>query len=231
MNNVVLSITKKSWASNINHDTISERNPKILEVVKKILKRDDYVCYFCDFRSEEFQELHHIDDDPSNYEEKNLVTACPFCHQCYHLNLVGNSDSGRLIWMPELTQQQLNHLCRSIFVIMHYEAIKDDGIVVDDSIIGAARHLTISLENRVMSLERNLDVDGCSNPTVLAQVLINMSEKDYQNRSSFLKNVRLLPYKSRFTKAIDYYADNIYKDTLRVDNWVNLIKDYNENKK
>lgn len=225
-NDILLSSNKKSWKVGISHDTELERDPKKLEHVKKIIKRDNGVCYYCDFKSDKFQEIHHLDNDPNNYDHSNLVTVCPFCHQCYHLNIVGNSDSGRLIWLPEISQQELNHISRIFFIVLHYNM--NGGRGVSDHLLSAVRHITAALENRVLTFERIFDSEGCSNPTILSQVLISMTDEQYNKRAEFLKDVRLMPYKSRFANQIAYYADNIFKDEYDIDKWESLYDKYKD---
>ena len=44
----------------------------------KILVKFNHQCVVC---SESLHEVHHIDEDPSNHDEDNLIVLCPNCHQ------------------------------------------------------------------------------------------------------------------------------------------------------
>lgn len=54
--------------------------------------------------------------------EEHIVTAgkakylCPLCHSCLHLDVAGRKKAGRVIWLPEIPQAQLNIMCLSMFV-------------------------------------------------------------------------------------------------------------------
>jgi len=86
------------------------------ETRQRIFQRDNHECQYCGFQSEKFQLIHIKDGDLQNKSDKNLVTSCIFCHQCFHVDKVADMKSGTLIWLPELTQAQVHHLARSIYV-------------------------------------------------------------------------------------------------------------------
>ena len=44
----------------------------------KILVQFNHQCVVC---SAPYHEVHHIDEDPSNHDEDNLIVLCPNCHQ------------------------------------------------------------------------------------------------------------------------------------------------------
>lgn len=71
----------ETWRSNINEE-ITEEEWKVLRI--KILERDRYVCNYCDFRSEKWQVVHHIDGNPKNNQDANLETICPMCNLIHH---------------------------------------------------------------------------------------------------------------------------------------------------
>jgi 5-methylcytosine-specific restriction endonuclease McrA len=45
-----------------------------------ILARDNYLCQVCGQRRNHMS-VHHIDENPENHDENNLVTVCPTCHR------------------------------------------------------------------------------------------------------------------------------------------------------
>jgi len=55
-----------------------------LSLRKKILERDGYTCQYCDYRSEKYQVIHHLDENPNNNVEDNLVTVCQMCNLILH---------------------------------------------------------------------------------------------------------------------------------------------------
>ena len=59
---------------------------------KRILKRDDYTCAYCGYRSEKRQNVHHIDGNPKNNDDSNLEVVCPDCHKVMHAGLWSLED-------------------------------------------------------------------------------------------------------------------------------------------
>jgi len=55
---------------------------------KRILKRDNYACVYCGYKSEKYQIVHHIDGDPENDKNENLQVICQMC------NLIEHSGQG-----------------------------------------------------------------------------------------------------------------------------------------
>jgi hypothetical protein len=51
---------------------------------KRILQREDSTCQFCGYRSEKYQIVHHLDEDPRNNEDENLTTICQMCNLIMH---------------------------------------------------------------------------------------------------------------------------------------------------
>lgn len=47
---------------------------------RSILERDQYCCQVCG-RQRSRMTVHHIDEDPTNHDDNNLVTVCPTCHR------------------------------------------------------------------------------------------------------------------------------------------------------
>ena len=51
---------------------------------KLILERDNYTCIYCGYKSDKYQIVHHIDDNPTNDDEDNLQTVCQMCNLILH---------------------------------------------------------------------------------------------------------------------------------------------------
>lgn len=210
---VLLSATRSSWQVSPEHGSEMDKSAKMKEVRDSILSRDAHTCYYCGFKAQKWQEIHHLNDDHSDFSTNNLTTVCALCHQCYHLGLAGSTGGGEVIWLPELTQVQLNHLVRSIFVAM-----------VDESgpLFSSANSFYGSLQSRAIFMEQNFAA-GASDPASLGQVLLKMKKDEYEKRSEFLKNIRLLPKEARFGPQIKYWADVVYKDVSPIA-WEHLLK-------
>jgi hypothetical protein len=86
----------KQKISENHHDVKLEKNPMwkggksfekytlqwTKELREKIRKRDNFVCKICGItQNERKMEVHHIDYDKQNCDEKNLITLCLNCHR------------------------------------------------------------------------------------------------------------------------------------------------------
>lgn len=76
--------------------------------------RDGGACRYCGFRSLRYQEVVVIGGNARDVD--TMATACQFCHQCLNLTRVSSMRSGVLIWLPELTQADLHHVMRGLYL-------------------------------------------------------------------------------------------------------------------
>lgn len=83
-------------------------------VQRTVWNRDLHACVFCGFRAGRYQQVVVTGGNARDVD--GMVTACLFCHQCLHLPLVSAMDSGVLIWFPEMTQAQLHHVARELYM-------------------------------------------------------------------------------------------------------------------
>ena len=182
---------KKANASNkrAGHGLI---NGKLAPDLKqKILERDDYTCRCCGFRAEKFQEIHFLDDNHKNTDEKNLVTTCIFCHQCFNLDKVSAMRSGMLVWLPEIPQYRLSHIARSIYVARIGQGPVSDAARSTLDLIMARRE---EAKNRIQT----------DDPEILSLVLQDyLGPKHYYNRKKKLEGLRLFPLDRRIIKEAD----------------------------
>lgn len=214
---LLLGAARASWLAPINHGSELDNTKKLVQVRDKILKRDNCTCQYCGWRSERFQEIHHKNHNHKDYREQNLATICPLCHQVFHLSSAAITEGGEIIWLPELSQEQLNQLCIAIFI-----AEKSGNKKKWE---GPAKRLFNALNSRADFVNNNL-ADKASDPGVFAETLLKLTKEQYENRYSFVKNLRLLPFSSRFISQIEYWSTADYKD-LPLDNWLDLIpKDF-----
>lgn len=208
--NLTLSATRASWQIPAYHGTEQDKSMK--EVRLKVLERDRNICQCCGFKASKWQEVHHLNDDHTDKSMSNLATVCCFCHQCFHLGLAGSTAGGMLIWLPEMSQIELHHLCRALFVAMRDEKGK---------MSTSASSLFMSLESRGVFMEQHFAA-GASDPAVLGQAFLKMKPDEYDKRVDFLKNIRLLPQRSRFEPQVKYWAETVFRD-LTPESWERLV--------
>ena len=204
---LVLSSSRSSWQVSAGHCSDSDKSfPQDLR--KELLARDRNTCAFCGWQSAKGQEIHHLNDDHADLSRENLVVSCPLCHQCHHLGTAGISDGGRMIWMPEITQVELNHLCRILFVAMSSK---------DESYASSAKTLFGSLESRTTLLEQQM-TSGASDPSFWAQAFVMMDREAYLSRAERLSGIRLLPSYRRFAPLGKIWGDTISVN-LPMESW------------
>lgn len=217
-NNRILKLTstRSSWRIPAQHGTELDKNKEMKAVRKEVLDRDNCTCYYCGFKSERHQEIHHLDHNHENFALNNLTTVCPLCHQVFHLSTVGDTGGGSIIWLPEISQVDINNLCRAIFI-----ALKSG----QDEWVNTAKSLYVSLESRKHFVSNALGNDAI-NPMTLAQSLLKMPKEYVEEKSSeFLAPLRLLPSVTRFDIQVDYWASVQYKDLPVGDDWKKIIPD------
>ncbi|MDO8954495.1 MAG: type IVB secretion system protein IcmJDotN [Gammaproteobacteria bacterium] len=93
-----------------------KQNPTFRKIRADILTRDKHTCRFCGYRSA-LIEVVNADNNYSNNKKANLICACTLCAKCtlldaYTLDYAG---SDKMIYLPEISQEQLNQLCRVLF--------------------------------------------------------------------------------------------------------------------
>lgn len=163
----------------------------------KVFQRDRYTCHFCGFQARLFQEIVNLDYDFTNNRLSNLVTACCFCAQCFFIESVGvgGYGGGTLIYLPELTQPELNSLCHVLFC----------AITNDTGYKSSAQNIYRSFKFRSQIVEEKYG-EGTSDPAIFGQLIIDSGASSKETADKLLKNIRLLPSRAKFRKQIERWA-------------------------
>lgn len=161
------------------------------DLKSRIFERDGHACRYCGFISKKYQEIHFLNQDKNDHAEKNMVTTCIFCHQCFHLEDVNGMKSGVLIWLPEIEQADLHHIARAIYV-----ARISQGPVAE-----AARKSLDAIMARREEAKNRISTD---NPYILSMVLSDyLGPSHYALRERKLKGIKLFPLDRRLIKEAD----------------------------
>ncbi|MDF2690149.1 MAG: icmJ [Gammaproteobacteria bacterium] len=93
-----------------------KQSQKFKAVRAEILQRDKHCCQFCGYKTS-LLEVLNADNDYANNKKSNLICACTLCAKCslldsYSLDYAGGD---KIIYLPEISQEQLNQLCRVLF--------------------------------------------------------------------------------------------------------------------
>lgn len=174
-------------------------DPAFRAFEKKIFTRDNYSCQFCGFQAREYQDVVNLDHDYRNNKMSNLATACCFCSQCFFLESVGVGDygGGTLIYLPEITQGELNSFCHVLFC----------AITNDTGYKTTAQSIYRSFKFRSQVIEEKFG-EGSSAPSAFGQLLIECGVDSSDTSDALLADVRLLPSRAKFRKQIEHWAAN-----------------------
>jgi intracellular multiplication protein IcmJ len=179
----------------------SDENFKSFE--KKILDRDNYTCQFCGFQAKLYQDVINVDGNYNNNKLSNLSTACCFCSQCFFIESVGvgGYGGGTLIYLPELTQPQLNSLCHVLFC----------AITNDTGYKSSAQTIYLGFKVRSQQVEDKFG-EGTSDPAIFGHLLIDSATLDSEKLSKVFNGIRLLPSRAKFRKQIEGWAANALEE-------------------
>jgi intracellular multiplication protein IcmJ len=179
---------------------LRKADPAFSAFSQAIFDRDDYTCQFCGFRAKTYQEVINLDNNYNNNARSNVVTACCFCAQCFFIESVGLQEfgGGAVIYLPKMTQNDLNALCHVLFFSM----------VNATEYQNEAQNLYRTLTLRSKMVEKFLS-EGMSDPAVLGKMLIDAYiEGDRQRISEqVLRDLRLLPSRDKFNTQIVEWAN------------------------
>ena len=175
--------------SNCNH-------LKFLRARKKTFFRDNYICQCCYFYDISNQQLHYYDENFSNINLTNLATICPLCSQTFRINDLSRRKKSALIWLPELSQKNLNSLIRALLIVKYRSSTEFLAKQLIDT-----KHietkLNLALQEFVTLFQyRNSKAKSkirTNDPFILARALLSLSHSEYESREQYLAGLRILP--------------------------------------
>jgi intracellular multiplication protein IcmJ len=176
-----------------------EIDPAFNKVKASACQRDRHICQYCDFQSIRHMDVANLDGNYKNNQLANLITACPFCMQCHFLHMAGKTEKsgGKIIFLPNVTQSQLNALCHVLFC----------AIVNGTSYAQEAQNTLNQLRLRSNKVDTVLG-KGLSEPSMLGQMLLDTPIK--KNKAEIihatLKDLRLLPSMKKFERFVGQWS-------------------------
>jgi intracellular multiplication protein IcmJ len=174
---------------------------------ERVHKRDHYSCRYCGFTCAEMMEVVNLDGDYHNNSLFNLMTACGFCTQCFFLESIGKADfgGGTFIYLPEISQGQLNALSHMLFTSM----------AAGNTFAKQARNIYLSLRLRIQIVEEKLGA-GLSRPSALGAVLVEANQKTLLALHPDIAGaLRILPSFTAFARMIQRQMYSSF-DTLLI---------------
>jgi intracellular multiplication protein IcmJ len=193
MHELQLAVNLMGWRTYIRR-----REDKLFQsVIAKILRRDSYTCQYCGFQAKEYQEIVNLDGNYTNNKFSNLITACCFCAQCLFIESIALDEmgGGQLIYLPEMTQAEVNAFCHVLFCAM------GNGTGYQDT----AQSIYRSFKFRSQPIENKYGT-GTSNPSVLGQLLLEHRPQKEKPDRAVLKDLRLLPSYTKFKVQLEAWA-------------------------
>lgn len=180
-----------------------KNDPAFLEVAKRIYVRDVYTCQYCGFQAKEYQEIVNADGNYANNKLSNMITACCFCTQCLFLQAVGLDEmgGGQLIFLPEMSQADVNSFCHVLFCAMGNNTNYHD----------TAQAIYRSFKFRSQPIENKFG-PGTSNPSVMGQIILETQGRSPEKQIEILTDIRLLPSHTKFRVQLDTWAAAALKE-------------------
>lgn len=168
---------------------------------KKILDRDNHTCRFCGFYDKQYQEVINIDHHYKNNHPNNLATACAFCAQCFFIDSVGLAPQtgGTVIYLPEISQGDLNHLMRTLFCTSDR----------DTAYRGKLKSVILSFNDRAQAVTHCFGPNS-DQPNIFGQSLLDAHLPQNAYQHPLIKHLRLLPNKKAFNEQIDYWKQTVF---------------------
>lgn len=193
MLNLQLAVNLNGWRIFIRR----REDKAFLPVADKILLRDNFTCQYCGFQAKEYQEIVNRDGNYANNKYSNLITACCFCSQCLFIESIGLDEmgGGQLIYLPEMSQAELNSFCHVLFCAM------GNGTGYQES----AQSIYRSFKFRSQLIENKFGA-GTSNPGTLGQLILEYQSKNPEAKIDLLDDLRLLPSYTKFKVQLDTWA-------------------------
>lgn len=178
-----------------------KRNKRFLAAQEKVFARDKHTCRYCGFFSEKYHTVINHDQNYANNKASNLVTACSLCAQCFFLDSIGrdNKTGGFLIYLPEVSQSDLNHFCRVLFSSM----------LRDAPYRGKLQSTYLSLKDRTSIIDELFGPDS-HDPNIFGQTLIDSNLSDKIENNPVVEHLRLLPNRSSFKEEAYYWKTSVF---------------------
>ena len=202
---------------------------------KKTFTRDNYICQCCHFYDKSNQLLHYCDDDFSNINLSNLVTICPLCCQTFRINDLSRRKQSTLIWLPELSQKNLNSLIRALLIVKYRKSTVFLAKQLNDT-KNLENALNLVLQEFVTLFQYRLSKANTkihtNDPFILARALLSLSHSEYEVREQYLAGLRILPsevltstlYSATKNMVESWFKRNGSFRGLSPTTWPNLFK-------
>jgi len=194
---IKLTAKRGNWQQFVSR----KANKNFLEVRDKAFSRDDYTCRYCGFQSKQYQEVVNIDQNYQQNVLDNLATACQFCTLCFFVDSIGldGKSGATIIYLPEISQPDLNHFCRTLFCSMLREAPYK----------GKLQSAYLSLMDRAKPVE---DIFGpnSQDPVVFGQAIVDGNLTPEQQNGPIFQELKVLPIRKFYKTQAEYWKSTVF---------------------
>ncbi|MEJ7745218.1 MAG: HNH endonuclease [Luteimonas sp.] len=185
-------------------------------------------CWYChvSFGQTEMFEVHHLDGDHGNDGQDNVVLICLLCHIPWHLDLVIQTwahDPGRIIYLPEVSQQELNAMLYAVF--FHSEATIDRSpenkrVEESERVAAAVYERLAARDVDVEQVHGQVERPGLSKVHAMVRTLQSLDAAEYARRESLFDGCRYLPpWSPMLALAPSFALNGAMFNRLQIDSW------------
>lgn len=166
-----------------------------IQFKQTVQERDQHCCALCSFQAKKYQEIAPRPGVSANQairmNESDWMTVCQFCQQTLDVAIAADMKSGVLVWLPEISQSDLNNMARALYV-----ARVSQGPMAD-----AARKINDALLSRREAAKERI---GSDDPALLKVVLDDyLEDRHRKDVSGKLNGIRLFPLDKRAVRDGD----------------------------
>jgi len=182
------------------HAAKGKTQRQIANLREAVIVRDKKKCRCCGVSSKKLA-VYPLNGNPNTYTEKNLITVCPICKDALSGGAVHGVSKGTMIFLPSLTQAELNWLFFAISKAVKTKGVTaSHGLKVYDDLLGLSKVVESTWGN------------NSSDPNTIKQTLKRLSPKDYANRNKIFYGMRYLPNTDVYDDEIDDIISNDFRD-------------------
>lgn len=220
----IFGVKRKLWRMDDEHAQTADDEFK--KVREEILIKANFTCHFCDFRAINFQEVHHLDNNHQNNDPSNLICTCTLCHLVHHIGMLAMKNGGFIAPIPELTQTEINHLCRAHFVLELMTPASQGGSELVDARKMLAGMYSIFQDRADQLKSIHPEASSLYN---FAETLAVMDEQQYDKRAQIFDGLRIIPTPTAFhPNQLEFYAKPTFR-FFNAEKWKGLANQILDN--
>lgn len=213
---IIPQVKRSQSRMNSPRDSVVAADSEFKKIRLLALDRDDKTCQGCGFKANSYQEVHHINNDHNDNRLENLVTVCVFCHNVFHLGFCGTKNLGTMILLPELSQVDLNNFVRVAGIAFSMKDSNEASKVWSRrcfELLELISYRARDLDQWLLPEFEGTDFYPPSDPISIGNLLLSLSDEDYERRMIWMKDIRYLPDFARYPRQIAAWSAEASKNT------------------